>query len=173
MHRFEFLHFVFFAAKAAHLASSEDIVEAVETFLSLRMEQYIAIPILKPNDSFRRERLYHKDVEHLLKKHLPTLKLIFLEFTADEQKKNSYPMIDLHGWLALLKDASFIDGDFTIREAVMAFVFSRMAQLDEVSAASIHSKVHSNAKLYFEGKQVQMFRNLLVCLFSFLPWLDL
>ena len=88
--------------------------------------------VLQDSNAFRELACYNWETDDILTEHKASLKAIF-----DGYSNSSNPdaqlnaLLSLDEWLALLTDTELIDGEFTQREAILAFVWSRHRVIDE------------------------------------------
>ena len=90
-------------------------------------------------DKFRKERLYCEDVDDVFQEHMEVLELSYKKY------RNFKPIAGtalfcIPQWLEFLRDCSLLGdddgggGDFTAREAMLAFFNSRMVVVDEIKS---------------------------------------
>jgi hypothetical protein len=69
-----------------------------------------------------------------------SLKAIFDVYASldatDVARRHLAKLLSADEWMALLRDLEWVDEEFTMREASLAFTWSRMRVIDESSAAS-------------------------------------
>ena len=97
------------------------------------------VPCLSPeaalrSDVMREDRCYHEAVDIVLRKHEKVLVAIYRNYSMRNpimpQKKAKF---GIEEWLALLKESKVISEDLTRREAILAFVWSRMRVPDALT----------------------------------------
>ena len=85
-------------------------------------------------DDWRREHLYNVETEAVLLSNKKVLKAIFDKYKGDENRRLKIDKMDLKSYMMMLRDIKFLNEDFTMRESRLAFVWSRMQYVDEVSS---------------------------------------
>ena len=91
-------------------------------------------------------------VDDVLTEHLASLKAIFSGW-ADSKSPDalSNSLMSIDEWLDFCSSVELIDGEFTTREAVLAFVWCRMSVVDErlkssrIKLVSLHLEVRTCA----------------------------
>ena len=119
--------------------SNHDVCEAIKMLIDRNIRENLPAIARVESNEFRETRFYYRDVEEVYLSHLKVLKLIYKKY------KNFKPvggsaLFSLPSWMQFLKDSSMIgemdEGDFTTREAMLAFFYSRMTVIDEVKHRS-------------------------------------
>jgi hypothetical protein len=87
-------------------------------------------------DDFRRNCLYNPDVDVLLRENDKTLRAIFSKFQDEDSKRLKNERMTYTFFMRFLKQVKFINEDFTLREARVTYVWSRMKVIDEVASHS-------------------------------------
>ena len=85
-------------------------------------------------DDFRRNCLYNPDVDVLLRENDKTLRAIFSKFQDEDSKRLKNERMTYTFFMRFLKQVKFINEDFTLREARVTYVWSRMKVIDEVAS---------------------------------------
>ena len=85
-------------------------------------------------DAFRRECLYCPDVDAMLRKHNDTLHAIFEKFQDEDSNRLKNDRMTYTFFMRFLKQVKFVNEDFTLREARVTYVWSRMKVIDEVAS---------------------------------------
>ncbi|KAG2491243.1 hypothetical protein HYH03_010450 [Edaphochlamys debaryana] len=81
--------------------------------------------LVDPN-TFRETRLYCKEVDTFLDARLPLLRAVYSHYKELARDSGDNKWLDLPEWLELLGEARLYHSYFTVREARLAFVWSRM-----------------------------------------------
>ncbi|WIA12059.1 hypothetical protein OEZ85_012136 [Tetradesmus obliquus] len=135
MMRFEFMECIvrLAIAKYGKGQSTDDLALAVELLFERNL-----LPRLNPmaalvSNDFRTERLYTEEVDLLLKQHQGLLKALYSRYRLKPSGGGlRSKVLKLDGWLALMADARLVDSQFTLADASLAFLWSRMFVIDEV-----------------------------------------
>ncbi|GAX81636.1 hypothetical protein CEUSTIGMA_g9064.t1 [Chlamydomonas eustigma] len=135
MMRYEFLEFLCRAgiSKYGKGQATTDVPQAVRMLLSENI-----VPNLNPasglsSNTFRNQRLYCEDVDNMLKKNLAMLKALYSRYRLKPYNGGlRLKVVKLDGWMQLLNDCKLIDTQFTIQDATLAFLWSRMQTIDEI-----------------------------------------
>ena len=128
-----------------HLAINKYVLTKAETDVSDALDRLIGIDITSQltdahahPDSFRRAYLYSQPVAQVFQFHEPSLRQIFIAIARCGGIKNSSAeTMDLKEWMASLHAMEIVGADLTDREAVMCFVWSRMAVADTTSLRGV------------------------------------
>ncbi|KAG2423715.1 hypothetical protein HXX76_015105 [Chlamydomonas incerta] len=110
-----------------------DLVGAVRRLLDECIIPRVAPGALVDPDEFREMRLYTQDVDELYDKHAALLKAIYGHYKDLARDSGAAGWLDLPEWLELLGEGRLYHSHFTVREARLAFVWSRMRYYDELS----------------------------------------
>ena len=170
--RFEFIEAIvrmalrkFYMGRAK---AAESQAHAVEMFLDKFLKGHPFDAIGANGDAYRRERVYRKEVSEVLSKYRLMLRALHqtyarpfsmagarrIERPADvlvdigkeptDSSKVTY--MSMWGWLEMLEDIEFIDEDFSRREAILCFLWSRL----RTSMDTVPSKYTQATHLIFE-----------------------
>ena len=82
---------------------------------------------------FRMSRLYTAEVDSLYRSYEKVLHLIFNAYINPDQVRLKNPRITLKNWFTFCSEANLMDEDYTRREVVLTFAWSRMIFVDEVA----------------------------------------
>ncbi|GMH56164.1 hypothetical protein TL16_g02072 [Triparma laevis f. inornata] len=134
--RMEFIEVIIrFAITKYKEAAGNDISDAVSMLVEKNLK--INIPPIGQVDSddFRSGRFYNEDVEIVFKKYKRVLDVLYQKYKNYKPVSGS-ALFSVPQWIQFLKDSLMLgdgdDGDFTAREAMLAFFNSRMVVCDEV-----------------------------------------
>lgn len=88
---------------------------------------------LQDSNDFRRRACYMWETDDVITEHKKAIKAIFDGYAKGEAGGDAalQELLSLEEWQALMTDAELIDDEFTMREAVLAFVWSRHRVVDE------------------------------------------
>jgi len=128
-----------------HLAINKYVLTKAETDVSDALDRLIGIDITSQltdahahPDSFRRAYLYSQPVAQVFQFHEASLRQIFSAIARCGGVKNSSAeTMDLKEWMASLHAMEIVGADLTDREAVLCFVWSRMAVADATSLRGV------------------------------------
>eukprot|EP00198_Chlamydomonas_reinhardtii_P011316 XP_001700653.1 predicted protein [Chlamydomonas reinhardtii] len=112
-----------------------DLAGAVRRLLDECIIPRVVPGALVDPDEFREMRLYTQDVDELYDKHAALLKAIYGHYKDLARDSGAAGWLDLPEWLELLGEGRLYHSHFTVREARLAFVWSRM------SPTSLHFSV--------------------------------
>ncbi|KAF8071180.1 hypothetical protein HT031_001262 [Scenedesmus sp. PABB004] len=135
MMRFEFMECAvrLALAKYGKGQSTDDLATAVELLFERNLLPRAPPPALLVSNAFRSERLYTEEVDLLLKQHQGLLRALYSRYRLKPNGGGLRPkVLRLEGWLALMADARLVDSRFTLADAQLAFLWSRMAVVDEI-----------------------------------------
>ncbi|GFH24772.1 uncharacterized protein HaLaN_22626, partial [Haematococcus lacustris] len=94
------------------------------------------------SNDFRLNRLYTEEVDLLLKHHQVLLKALYSRYRLKPVGGGlRSKQVRLEGWLQLCNDAHLVDSGFTLQDAALCFLWSRMYVLDEVKDYQRYSSV--------------------------------
>ena len=85
---------------------------------------------------FRNEICYNPLCDEVLTEHMESLKIIFA-FSADSEadhkagREKFRSVLSVYEWIELLRDLQLLDSNFTVRDATVIFVLSRMRVINE------------------------------------------
>merc|ERR1711871_81127 len=80
------------------------------------------------SNEFRRTACYHYETDDILTEHLNSMKAIFEGYANSSAPSSALNvLVSVEEWIQLLTDTEIIDGiEFNLREATLAFVWSRI-----------------------------------------------
>ena len=132
--RYEFLVALVRIAINRYVRTGEmsDVSDAVERLLDIDIVPRIGGKV-PPPDHFRRNYAYTQECNDTLVRHEGSLRAIFdqLVFLSRGEKAATIPV---KWWMLLMRSTGFVDIDLSVREANLAFAWSRMAVADGESA---------------------------------------
>ena len=85
-------------------------------------------------DDWRREHLYNKETDQVLREHRKIIKAIFDKYKGDEMRRLKRDKMHIKNYMIMLRDIKFFNEDFTMREARLAFVWAKTKVIDEVAS---------------------------------------
>ena len=134
LERTEFLHCLVRLAVAKYVNPGfmTDVSEAVERLCSADIAPKLGIELQDPN-TFRRDLCYTEEVDNVLRRHEPSLKLLFGVLAKRPTKKENKSLgllLSLGDWKVAVRRLELIGVDFAERDATRCFVFSRMCVID-------------------------------------------
>lgn len=135
MMRYEFLESLVRAgiAKYGKGQATDDVATAVRMLLEQNLDANMPPAARHRANDFRNERLYTEEVDLVLKRHQVVLKALYSRYRLKPPGGGlRTKSVKLEGWLQFMQDASLIDSQFTLQDANLAFLWSRMAVLDEI-----------------------------------------
>ncbi|GMH86232.1 hypothetical protein TrST_g6890 [Triparma strigata] len=134
--RMEFIEVIIrFAITKYKEAAGNDISDAVSMLVEKNLKTNIPPIGQVDSDDFRRWRFYNEEVENIFKKYKKILDVLYQKYKNFKPVSGS-ALFSVPQWIQFLKDSLMLgdgdDGDFTAREAMLAFFNSRMVVCDEV-----------------------------------------
>ena len=101
----------------------------------------LGMEVLLSSNEFRRNEMYTKDTESVIESEFQLLRRMFcsvagsevapkLTATGGSTADRPY-LMTINEWMILLNDLSFLDSDFTRREAILCFIWSKMTVVDD------------------------------------------
>ena len=134
MKRYEFLVALVRIAINKYVKSQEcdDVSEALDRLLQLDVWAHIG-GVVPPPDQFRRSYCYTQECNDALVRHEGSLRAVFSQLVYLSRGESS-ETISVTQFLAVLRSLGFVDKDVSIREAKLAFAWSRMAVVDGETA---------------------------------------
>ncbi|GMH33927.1 hypothetical protein BSKO_01761 [Bryopsis sp. KO-2023] len=133
--RFEFMEAIVRIGISKYIKSQEtdDICQSVQMLMDQNIYPNLPLPAtIEPND-FRNSRLYTEEVDLLYKKHIVLLKALYSRYRLKPSGGGLRPkVLKIDGWLQLFDDTKLVDTHFTLQDAVLCFLWSRMIVQDEV-----------------------------------------
>ncbi|KAJ9524025.1 hypothetical protein QJQ45_022487, partial [Haematococcus lacustris] len=142
--RYEFLECIVRAgiAKYGKGQATEDVAEAVRLLLQNNIMANLPPAARHVSNDFRLNRLYTEEVDLLLKRHQVLLKALYSRYRLKPVGGGlRSKQVRLEGWLQLCTDAHLVDSGFTLQDAALCFLWSRMYVLDEVKDYQRYSSV--------------------------------
>jgi len=142
LNRQEFLQCLVRLAIMKHVQTGRiaDVSRAVAHFLQVDVIPNLQGSVLHDANSFRRTACYTEEVDQVLLQHLPSLKAVFTVYArgkgVDMARRAEAEVLSIGEWMKLMKDLDLIDHEFTVREASLAFVWSRMRVIDDAAKKS-------------------------------------
>ncbi|MEW5317782.1 MAG: hypothetical protein WDW38_009052 [Sanguina aurantia] len=133
--RYEYLEAIVRAALAKYGKGQEtdDVVAAVEMLIKRNIVANQPPAAAVTSNQFRNERLYNEEVDVCLKKNQNMLKALYSRYRLKPSGGGlRYKVLKLDGWLQLMNDAHFVDSEFTLQDATLAFLWARMFVVDEI-----------------------------------------
>eukprot|EP00803_Ostreobium_quekettii_P006066 evm.model.scf_440.5 EVM.evm.TU.scf_440.5 scf_440:34312-38159(-) len=133
--RFEFMEALVRIAIAKFLkgGQAEEIPEALELLIKNCLVPNLPLPATIKSNDFRTKRLYNEEVDTLFKKHTVLLKALYSRYRLKPPGGGLRPKaVKIDGWLQLAEDARLVDAQFTLQDAQLCFLWSRMVVQDEV-----------------------------------------
>eukprot|EP00803_Ostreobium_quekettii_P010682 evm.model.scf_352.3 EVM.evm.TU.scf_352.3 scf_352:73256-77230(+) len=142
--RFEFVEAIMRVAKlkfmrdAALLGSShpptfstDSLEVAIRHLFEVQIEPR-AVPEAKiSRNHFRRHRLYNADVDELYKSYQRSLKVLY-NFYKSHNKITATRYMEVVDWVRLNSDAMLFHSYYTLREAQLSFIWSRMYMINDM-----------------------------------------
>ena len=112
-----------------------DVSAALDHMLTTDISPNVDDWIKMDHQIFRREVCYTEIADSVLVEHESSLNVIY-SFSADSEgaqigKEKLRKVVSLKEWLNLVKDLTLLDDSFTVRDATLVFVLSRMRVIDE------------------------------------------
>ena len=103
------------------------------------------VPNLGPNvvmnsDAYRRDRLYTEEVANVVERELKLIMSLFTavagsglsdKYAPHQITKDRLYLITMDEWMEMMQDLMFLDGDFTRREAIFCFTWSKLTVIDD------------------------------------------
>jgi hypothetical protein len=134
--RFEFLQALTRVAVAKFVKSKEipDVSEAVDELLTNWVATRVTPEALCDTDVFR-QRLYTRGCSDVLKKHTPSLKMVFDYYAAGTEEhaiSQAGRSLSQQEWESFLFDVAFIDDRFTKDDGTLCFIWAQAYVTDEV-----------------------------------------
>jgi len=112
-----------------------DVSEALHKMLSTDVEPRLDVRLFEDANIFRRNYIYVEPVDTVLRRHEPSLRLIYERATklrgTNMGAGIGNQMVSFTDWKDLCRHFCLYDGDTTEREVTLSFVWSRMRVVDE------------------------------------------
>ena len=91
-------------------------------------------------DMYRQKKLYTPSMASILEKNQQNLIALFCSVAGSDIVSNTHSshrqyLVTIHEWMNMLKELSFLDADFTRREAIFCFTQSTMTVVDDFKCA--------------------------------------
>jgi hypothetical protein len=135
MMRYEFLEALVRSALAKYGKgqATDDVAEAVRMLLEKNVIPNLPAGGALVTNDFRTHRLYNEDVDLLYKKHQVMLKAMWSRYRLKPIGGGlRTKVVRMEGWLQLMNDAQLVDGQFTLQDSTLAYLWSRMQTVDEI-----------------------------------------
>jgi len=142
--RYEFLESIVRAgiAKYGKGVATDDVAEAVRMILAQNIAPNLTPAGRHVANDFRTERLYTEEVDMVFKRHQVLLKAIYSRYRLKPAGGGlRTKMLKLEGWNQLMQDVHFLDSHYTIQDAILTFLWSRMFVLDEIKDYSRYTSL--------------------------------
>jgi len=120
-----------------------DVSEAVRELLSVHIEPRVDPAALQVSNDFREKLVYIEETNEVLSDKVETLQALYEVYSGkshgmDDLTSDS-KMLGIDEWLELCADLQLIDDEFTLREARLCFLWSRLRVADESDASQRRS----------------------------------
>ena len=137
LHRFEFLECIIRVGLAAYHEekTTENMVDAIEKVIVTHIVSRFDKNSQEAHncDDFRREKLYTEGVDLMLRPRITFLRALFDAFVGIKKGTSSIATeMLLARWVDMLDKLHLMDDDFSRREAVLCFTWSKMLVIDEL-----------------------------------------
>jgi len=130
--------------KFAKNGKATDLAAAVDQLFRENILPNVKEEALSPPNDFRKERLYREDVDSLFKKHSSLLRAIYSRYRTKPMGGGlRYKVMKADSWSMLMEDADLIDAQFTLLDAHLCYLRSRMWVQDEVKDFSRYESLSS------------------------------
>ena len=146
--RCDFLHALVRSAVLKYVKPKlvTDVSRAVETLIEQDIKTKADPVLFAPTDEFRR-LVYNEEVDTVLRKHEPALRLIHetiaaLKPVTMEHGGMANKLVAYGDWMKALRMFNLINDDITEREATLSFILSRMRTINEHDAKSRIKMTH-------------------------------
>eukprot|EP00879_Flechtneria_rotunda_P024201 GHRR01025649.1.p1 GENE.GHRR01025649.1~~GHRR01025649.1.p1 ORF type:complete len:986 (+),score=357.96 GHRR01025649.1:892-3849(+) len=144
MMRFEFMEAIvrLALAKYGKGQATDDLGRAVELLFERNLLPRMNPKAMLVSNDFRSDRLYTEEVDNLLKQHQALLKALYSRYRLKPSGGGvRLKVLKLDGWLALMADAKLVDSQFTLADANLAFLWSRMFVIDGIKDYSRYTSL--------------------------------
>ena len=122
-----------------------DVSTAMDRLLTNDIEPNLSGATLQDSNAFRLEQCYSEATDSILVAHSSSLRAVFDVYASIDGKDMSSAhlakVLSCTEWKKMLDDLGWVDTEFTLREAMLAFVWARMRVADELAAES-KAKLH-------------------------------
>lgn len=138
--RFEFIEMMLRIAIARFVSTgtTADIGHALHLLIqTLVLENADPLAVTDPDD-YRRERLYTPEVNAVMEHNLRLLTALFKKYCVTKRDMPRKTLMSLSEWEAFLNDCELFSADFTRREAILCFKWSKMRVIDELKRQTEH-----------------------------------
>lgn len=135
MMRYEFLEALVRSALAKYGKgqATDDVAEAVRMLMEKNIIPNLPAGGALVTNDFRTQRLYNEDVDLIFKKHQVLLKAMWSRYRLKPIGGGlRTKVVRMEGWLQLMNDAHLVDGQFTLQDSTLAYLWSRMQTVDEI-----------------------------------------
>lgn len=117
-----------------------DVSAALEALFTRDLEPNMATNALQDSNAFRLEMCYTEGTDSVLLARSASLRAVFDVYAkldgSDMKRAHLAKLMCAEEWLCMLRDLDWIDEEFTMREASLAFSWARMRVIDENAADS-------------------------------------
>mmetsp|Transcript_30148 Transcript_30148/g.41742 ORF Transcript_30148/g.41742 Transcript_30148/m.41742 type:complete len:249 (+) Transcript_30148:2-748(+) len=121
------------AGKYGRDVGNLDLCAAFSQLIENNLLPNIPPVALTDNNVFRTERLYKEHVDDVYKKHIPVLKALYSRYRLPPKGGGlRKKVLFMDGWMELMENTGLIDESFTILEARLCFLWSRMKVVEEI-----------------------------------------
>lgn len=123
-----------------------DVSRAIDELFKADIEPKLRGTALQDSNAFRSHCCYTESTDAALLAKAPTLRNVFEVYAGvdglDVSRSHLARLMDADEWHALMRELGWIDEDFTLREASLAFTWARMRVVD-VNAATSKPKMQN------------------------------
>jgi len=116
-----------------------DVSEAMREFFSVHLFPRLDPAALQVSNDFRQKFVYIEETDEALYEHVETLTALYEVYSGKDHNRSDLTahskMLGMDEWLDLCSDLELIDDEFTLREARLCFLWSRLRVADESNAA--------------------------------------
>ena len=117
-----------------------DVSSALEALFASDIETALRGAALQDSNAFRLEACYTEATDAALLARAASVRALFNVYAridgADVTRRGLAKLLSSAEWMQLLRDLDWIDDEFTLREASLAFAWARMRVVDEHAPAS-------------------------------------
>ena len=135
MMRYEFLEALVRSALAKYGKGqvTDDVAEAVKMLMEKNLIPNLPAGGALVTNEFRTHRLYNEDVDIVFKRHQVLLKALWSRYRLKPIGGGlRTKVVRMEGWLQLMNDAHLVDGQFTLQDSTLSYLWSRMQTVDEI-----------------------------------------
>eukprot|EP00210_Caulerpa_lentillifera_P000601 g582.t1 len=133
--RFEFVEAIVRIGILRYYKNGEagDLASAIELLFENNIKRSLSAEMFVHSNIFRKNRLYVEEVDLLFKRHSNLLRAVYSRYrTKPAGGGLRHKVVKLDGWLQLMEDTCLIDADFTLLDAQLCYLRSRMWVQDEI-----------------------------------------